>query len=162
MSSLSDREALLAAINETVSGLKKPVNMQQQLEALSKSKVNQNMQRDLVSHASKAADLRDFKDDENLQTKATLNSLKGRENESKQREDDLRSNRSLKSEFDYESKRKFVDILGKTAGSELNRLRRDHDLRKSDKDSLPAASRKSAATEKTYKSTSPALIEVTW
>ena len=79
------------------------------------------MQRDLVSHASKIADLRDFKDDENQQTKATFNngktlsSIRGRENESKQKEDDLKSNRSLRSEFDYESKKKFVDILGKTA-----------------------------------------------
>ena len=90
MSSLSDREALLAAINETASGLKnKSVNKQDQYEALSKAKVNQNMQRDLVSHASKIADLRDFKDDENQQTKATFNngktlsSIRGRENESK-------------------------------------------------------------------------------
>ena len=45
--------------------------------------------------------------------------------------DDLRSNRSLKSEFDYGSKKKFVDVLGNvTTNSNLNRLRQEHNQAK--------------------------------
>ena len=45
--------------------------------------------------------------------------------------DDLRSNRSLKSEFDYGSKKKFVDVLGNvTTNSHLNRLRQEHNQAK--------------------------------
>ena len=41
--------------------------------------------------------------------------------------DDLVSNRSLKSEFDYGSKKKFVDVLGNVnPNAHLNRMRREH------------------------------------
>ena len=54
---------MLAAINEVAGGFKKPVNEKQQSELLSEARVNPNMQRDLVSHASRAADMRDFQDE---------------------------------------------------------------------------------------------------
>ena len=46
------------------------------------------------------------------------------------------SNRSVKSEFDYGSKKKFVDILGTNTQSQLNRLRQEHDIKKGDKQSV--------------------------
>ena len=55
--------------------------------------------------------------------------------------------RSLRSEFDYGSKRKFVDVLGNTTtNSTLNRLRREHDLAKQGLG--PEISYKSASTTK--------------
>ena len=54
---------MLAAINEVAGGFKKPVNATQQSELLSEARVNPNMQRDLVSHASRPADMRDFQDE---------------------------------------------------------------------------------------------------
>lgn len=113
-------------------GLKaKGVNENYQTELLSESKVNPHMKRDLVSHASKAADLRDFQDDERRQTKAQfehgktlLSNRGGLDNDSRKVEEDLRS---LRSEYDYGSKKKFVDVLGNvTTNSHLNRLRQEH------------------------------------
>ena len=58
-----NREALLAAINEVAGGFKnKQVNDKKQADLLSRSNVNSNMKRDLVSNASKPADLKDFED----------------------------------------------------------------------------------------------------
>jgi hypothetical protein len=54
----------LAAINEAASGLKKPSNMQQHSDLISEAKVSHRMERDLVSHASRAADMSDFHDKE--------------------------------------------------------------------------------------------------
>ena len=43
--------------------------------------------------------------------------------------EDLVSNRSLRSEFDYGSKKKFVDVLGNVnTNAHLNRLRQEHAL----------------------------------
>ena len=50
-----------------------------------------------------------------------LSNRGGRDNDSRKVEEDLRS---LRSEFDYGSKKKFVDVLGNvTTNSHLNRLR---------------------------------------
>jgi len=54
---------LLAAINEVAGGLKNVrVNDRQQSDLMSNAGVSQGMKRDLVSHASRAADLRDFEE----------------------------------------------------------------------------------------------------
>ena len=60
MSVPETREALLAAINEAVESLNSKPGAKKHTELMSHSKVSTNMQRDLVSKASKAADLDDF------------------------------------------------------------------------------------------------------
>jgi len=53
--------------------------------------------------------------------KTLLNNRAGRDTESRKMEEDLRS---LRSEYDYGSKRKFVDVLGNvSAASKINRMR---------------------------------------
>ena len=81
---------------------------------MSVSKVSTNMQRDLVSKTSKAADLDDFNQGTKVSFQVGMQTLstRGTEVNQKQRQDDTVSNRSVKSEFDYGSKKKFVDILG--------------------------------------------------
>ena len=110
----------------------------QQANALMKnSQVNQTVARDLVSHAtSRVADMNDFTNENrggeqshpNMTSaeqfehgKTLLNNRAGRDTESRKMEEDLRS---LRSEYDYGSKRKFVDVLGNVSNAaKLNRLR---------------------------------------
>jgi len=94
------------------------------------------MKRDLVSNASRPADLKDFED---------------QDGDNKKVEEDLRS---LRSEFDYGSKKKFVDVLGNvTQASHLNRLRQEHDKAKWGKEeSIKSTSYKSHITKQTGKS----------
>ena len=72
------------------------------------------MQRDLVSNASRAADLNDFNDGTKVSFEVGVKTLtqKGLELNQKQKQDDTVSNRSVKSEFDYGTKKKFIDVLG--------------------------------------------------
>lgn len=106
--------------------------------------VNHQLAKDLVSNAGsnrgadKVANLRDFeaelsnKFDKNntlAANKAILDAAADH-----RADDDLRS---IKSEFDYGSKKKFVDILGNVSRtSQLNRLRADHKLGSGNTDSV--------------------------
>lgn len=91
-------------------------------------KVNQKIARDLVSNAGSArheniANMNDFNNYDHNSTfkagKAALDRVAGNTN----LDSDLRS---LKSEFDYGSKRKFVDVLGNQSRStQLNKLRKE-------------------------------------
>ena len=57
-----------------------------------------------------------------------MNNRAGLDTESRQVEEDLRS---LRSEFDYGSKKKFVDVLGNVSNqAKLNRLRAQHEIEK--------------------------------
>ena len=114
------------------------------------------MKRDLVSNASKPADLKDFEDQlmakkqtaDQFEHGKTLLSNKGaRDNDSRKVEEDLRS---LRSEFDYGSKKKFVDVLGNvTQNSNLNRLRQEHEQQKGRENSIKSTSYKSHLTRQT-------------
>ena len=140
---------MLAAINEVAGGLQnKKVNEKQQSELLSNAGVSQGVKRDLVSNASRAADLRDF-EEQLMQKKQTADQFehgktllnnKAPQNAEKV-EEDLRS---LRSEFDYGSKKKFVDVLGNvTQNSHLNRLRAEHAQSKQGDNSIKSTSYKS-------------------
>lgn len=95
--------------------------------------VNATIARDLVSNAgsSKVGDMNDFAKqrsatDEFQHGKTILNNRSGLDTESRQVEEDLRS---LRSEYDYGSKKKFVDVLGNvSATAKLNRLRAQHEI----------------------------------
>ena len=96
------------------------------------AQVNATVARDLVSHASaKVADLNDFAAAgaaEHDNNKNTVASLQSRQNAGATGEEDLRS---LKSEYDYGSKKKFVDVLGNISiGAKLQGLRARHELEK--------------------------------
>ena len=57
-----------------------------------------------------------------------LNNRAGLDTESRQMEEDLRS---LRSEYDYGSKKKFIDVLGNVSTqAKLNRLRAEHEINK--------------------------------
>ena len=57
----SDRASFLAAINEVALGLNNnKINDRENSKLLSNARVNQRMKKDLMSRASRAADLRDF------------------------------------------------------------------------------------------------------
>ena len=104
------------------------------------AQVNATVARDLVSHASaKVADLNDFATAgaaERDNNKNTVASLQSRQNAGATADEDLRS---LKSEYDYGSKKKFVDVLGNVSiSAKLQGLRARHELEK-------AASFKSAS-----------------
>ena len=79
--------------------------------------MNQHVARDLVSNAnSRIADMHDFAGANGMSAeqqfehnKTLLNNRAGIDAESRRLEEDLRS---LRSEYDYGSKRKFVDVLG--------------------------------------------------
>ena len=106
-----DKAALLAAINEAAGQLssnrsKAPSSKQAQGKQLMQgSKVNATVARDLVSNAgsTRADDLTSAADFE--RGKARLS----RPGDQHEIESDLRS---LPSEYDYGSKRKFLDVLG--------------------------------------------------
>lgn len=142
-----DKAALLAAINDAAANIgssKKgggPSAQQTQAAGsamMKNSNVNQHVARDLVSNAnSRVADMNDFAGGRTA-TKLTaeqfehgktlLNNRAGLDTESRQVEEDLRS---LRSEFDYGSKKKFVDVLGNVSNqTKLNRLRAQHEIEK--------------------------------
>ena len=102
-----DRAALLAAINEAANQLggDKSKASQQGKSLMKESQVNRKVARDLVSNAGSARgdDLKSAADFD--LTKAKLNGQSNRNDQ----ESDLRS---LPSEYDYGSKRKFLDVLG--------------------------------------------------
>ena len=123
-----DRAALLAAINDAAANIgpsKKAAAKQANTasSAMMKSaNVNMHVARDLVSNAnSRVGDMNDFAGGAPGNTgtklsaeqfehgKTLLNNRAGIDTESRQVEEDLRS---LRSEFDYGSKKKFVDVLG--------------------------------------------------
>ena len=100
------------------------------------SQVNANMARDLVSNAgsSRVGDMNDFNSGarkgsnaENFEHgKTLLNNRQDLDSQSRQVEEDLRS---IKSEYDYGSKKKFIDVLGNvSANAQLNRLRAQHEM----------------------------------
>ena len=96
------------------------------------AQVNATVARDLVSHASaKVADLNDFTAAgaaEPDSKKNMIASPQSRQNAGATGEEDLRS---LKSEYDYGSKKKFVDVLGNISiGAKLRGLRARHELEK--------------------------------
>ena len=63
MTPLKRQEDLRAAINEMAGNLNhRQVNEKQESDFLKRAKVNQAMQRDLMSHTSRAADMRDFQE----------------------------------------------------------------------------------------------------
>ena len=105
------------------------------------------MQKEL-SQTSKAADLRDFQnEDRQISTrskndKLLLSNRLGRYNRRIQlTEEDVRSNRSQKSEYDYGSKRKFIDVLrnSKKGNHNPNNLNQLYYMGKREaKDALPA------------------------
>ena len=87
------------------------------------AQVNAHVARDLVSHAgsNQVADLKDF-------LHPQLNSKKIQGQHSGGGEDDLRS---IKSEYDYGSKKKFLDVLGNISiDAKLQRLRALHEMEK--------------------------------
>ena len=60
--------------------------------------------------------------------KTLLNNRAGIDTQSRKMEEDLRS---LRSEYDYGSKKKFVDVLGNVSQTaKLNRLRAEHEMNK--------------------------------
>ena len=139
-----DRAALLQAINEVAQGFggSNKVSQGEQNSMMKSSNVNQAVARDLVSNAgSKVANLRDFedrllseaRDKQSAQAfehgKTLLENSNLKPEPAKPVEDDLRS---LRSEYDYGSKKKFVDVLGNinTTSSQINELRRLHEQNK--------------------------------
>ena len=94
--------------------------------------VNATVARDLVSHASaKVADLNDFTAAGTAEPDSKKNMIaspQSRQNAGATGEEDLRS---LKSEYDYGSKKKFVDVLGNISiSTKLQGLRARHELEK--------------------------------
>ena len=95
--------------------------------------VNPNMARDLVSNAgsTRLGDMGDFAKQRNADEqfehgKTLLNNRAGLDRESSQMEEDLRS---LRSEYDYGSKKKFVDVLGNVSTTaKLNKMRAQHEM----------------------------------
>ena len=143
-----DRAALLAAINDAAAniGSKKTGGASTVSQAnaagsamMKSANVNQYVARDLVSNAnSRVADLNDFAGGAAGKTgtkltaeqfehgKTLLNNRAGLDTQSRQVEEDLRS---LRSEYDYGSKKKFVDVLGNVSQqTKLNRLRAQHEM----------------------------------
>ena len=140
-----DRAALLAAINDAAANIgsskKGGASAAKQANAASSAmmknaNVNQHVARDLVSNAnSRVGDMNDFAPgrsgtkltaEQFEHGKTLLNNRAGLDTESRQVEEDLRS---LRSEFDYGSKKKFVDVLGNvSAQTKLNRLRAQHEI----------------------------------
>ena len=90
--------------------------------------MNQRVANDLVSTATTKADLKDFDRDPGFSHKNTILPKIVKE-EKDTRPDDLRS---VRSEFDYGSKKKFTDVLG---GIKRNRLTLKSD-RSSNNDAL--------------------------
>ena len=77
-----------------------------------------------MSNASRPADMKDFREDKSLKSSQLEKALPSNQGS---RQDDQVSFRSLKSEFDYGNKKKFVDVLGNlTTNAHLNRLRQEH------------------------------------
>ena len=94
------------------------------------SRVNAHVARDLTSNAgSRVADMNDFRGTReqnaaDFEKGKTLLSQRG--GDAGRADDDLRS---MKSEYDYGSKKKFLDVLGNvSAATKLNRLRAQHDM----------------------------------
>ena len=108
-----DRAALLAAINDaaaTMRGSKQGGGPKSNASAalMQNSRVNANVARDLVSNAgsSRVGEMGDFAAADKFEHgKTLLNNNRRQEGV----EEDLRS---LKSEYDYGSKKKFLDVLG--------------------------------------------------
>ena len=131
-----DREALLAAINEAASNIKNkggPASTQGQA-LMKSSQVNARVQRDLISNAgSRVGDMGDFAGGprpaaaEHFEHgKTLLNNRAGLDDQSRQVEEDLRS---IRSEYDYGSKRKFVDVLGNVSTqTKLRNMRAQHEI----------------------------------
>ena len=135
-----DRAALLAAIDEAAGNIGKAkggpnsvARQKQATELMNKSNVNATVARDLVSNAgnSRIGDMNDFAGGSRLSRptdaerfehgKTLLNNDKNA-----QMEEDLRS---LRSEYDYGSKKKFVDVLGNVSqAAKLNRMRAQHEM----------------------------------
>jgi hypothetical protein len=95
--------------------------------------VNANMQRDLVSNAGGSSRLGELNysakqrsyDEQFEHGKTLLNNRAGLDRDS-QMEEDLRS---LRSEYDYGSKKKFVDVLGNVSTTaKLNKMRAEHEM----------------------------------
>ncbi len=94
------------------------------------SNVNQHVARDLVSNAnSRVGDMADFAGGQAIhQTaeqfehgKTLLNNRGGNDGASRTADEDLRS---LRSEYDYGAKKKFIDVLGNVStATKLNRMR---------------------------------------
>ena len=135
-----DRQALLAAINEAAANMntaKRQAPSEAGSSLMKKSQVNANVARDLVSNAnSRVADMNDFivgggaprmsAAEQFEHGKTLLNNRAGLDSQSRKVEEDLRS---LRSEFDYGSKKKFVDVLGNvSAQTKLNRMRAQHEM----------------------------------
>ena len=132
----SNRAALLAAINDAANQLggKKGVSIASAAKhgsnLMQGSGVNANLARDLTSNAgSRVADMNDFRDQAPTglgsdKGKTLLNAVRARDGENRQ-EEDLRS---MRSEYDYGSKKKFLDVLGNvSAATKLKRMREQHE-----------------------------------
>ena len=125
------RAALLAAINDaaaTMRGSKQGGGPKSTTSAalMQSSRVNANVARDLVSHAgsSKVGDMADFAAAERFEHEKNLLNNASRRQEGV--EEDLRS---LRSEYDYGSKKKFLDVLGNVSTqAKLNKLRAEHEM----------------------------------
>ena len=92
---------------------------------MNESKVNANVARDLVSNAgssaSRVADMNDFKP---KKLSERQNNLAGGQDDA-----ELSDLRSIKSEYDYGSKRKFVDVLGNVSiEAKIKRMRAQHEI----------------------------------
>ena len=96
------------------------------------AQVNAHVARDLVSNvgSSRAGDMNDFAPVASTKRGAEGKTLQNNRNgeDIAMADDDLRS---LKSEYDYGSKKKFIDVLGNISiGAKLTRLRGQYDMNK--------------------------------
>lgn len=129
--SSGDKAALLAAINSAVAAPKSQTKTDKIKVAKSLAQgsgVNTRVAHDLVSNASRAnevADQRDFQNaQDNKNTNLNKDQLSQMNGGNSKGEIDLRS---VKSEYDYGSKRKFTDVLGEpNKAQQLARLQNEY------------------------------------
>lgn len=146
----ADKATLLAAINNAVSGLDtKAVNKGEQMALLRDRNVHNLMARDLKSNAG---DLQvDRASEQNRQTADAFERGKALLS---QRGDDKKEAdlRSLRSEYDYNNKKTFVDVLGAPKNPELTSQRLNNQMIVTNIDKARRSVRGSSCKETAYMS----------
>lgn len=133
--STTDKAALLAAINKSVSAPKaqSKVEVQRNAKNLQQSQgINARNAHDLVSNASRAGDVADLREVAmpesytHKQSLLTQDQIRAQMRERAQGAQEQQDTRSVKSEFDYSSKKKFTDVLGEpNKAQQLARLQKE-------------------------------------
>ena len=160
--SSTDKAALLAAINQSVNAPKQQskadaYKVAQRLNT--EQGVNSRVAHDLVSNASRPANMADVQaNPAGFDHKATLDKdkLSRMGGNDASQDNELRS---IKSEFDYNSKKKFTDVLGEPSkAAQLARLQQEFKAPGAG-DLSKKSSYKSRISQRTQNSRAPAVIE---